>query len=1027
MYQIINYLQNICQRYLFQKKIILVPSYLDGNILKKSLSLGGFSALNLHIATLFDIARELFLPILLQNDYTILDSTLGQLLIFDILRKLAKEDKMSYFKLPFISPLLARSIFRTIKEIRVSGFSTKNITQGFLVNFPEMKDLLLVMQNYEQELKERKLIDEAELYSKAEKLTLKEDKVLFLVPHNQPMNELEQSFFNKLIKPQALFFQFGPANVLSEPAYLPQKTNQNNPELLAEKVYQLLNSREEINYQELPQLNLEFRKTFGEYNETKEVIRTIIKEGYTFDEVQIFYTIQEPYSQYFYQLSQLYHIPITFHSGINIKNSHPAQFLFSLLDWISDNHSVAKLIPLINISMREGNLQDSLLYSKLTSLLRESPIGWGRDRYIPGLKLAIEERKSRIANTSLEKEREIQEEIQYLLMIKDWVEKIFIELPDQDFSYPISLSHLAAGLARIVKKYAPQKNDNDQESAQIIEQKFGLLEKNVVGKFNMNEALLLIKSIIEQERINCSPPLPGHLHIASYKKGIWLNRSHTFLVGMDYQKFPETSENDTIFWELEKGLIKNLLSGTQRNQMEELRLLQLLFSQKGKIFLSFSCFDTSQLREQAPTKLMLQLYRLHHKNIFLDYSTFSQSISPVKDFIPQSSLEILDDGEFFLYFTKREHRDLRLLFTRKYRDFQEGVKAEKIRREEGFNAYNGRIKVNEQKVDPRKNRGIVLSASKLERIAFCPYLYFLIDILKIKPPKEIIYDPTTWLSPLERGLFLHQIYEKFYRTLLRDSMGEKIIPSFSQHWSLLTEIIEESLAEKRRYLAPPGELIFEAEKSQIFESAQIFLTAEEENYQGQFPQFLELAFGTRDNQHEIFGKIKAIELELPDGSRISIQGKIDRVDLLPCGTFRIIDYKTGSSKDYKKSNPFRCGKQIQHSLYSIALEKILSRKKVILSEVSESGYYFPTVAGQGDLILYEQTNKGQVLEIIKILLDIVAKGNFAMIQKSDELMCLDYKDILEQNELINISKKAKKDQYLNEPALEDLRRLQQFV
>ena len=228
-------------------------------------------------------------------------------------------------------------------------------------------------------------------------------------------------------------------------------------------------------------------------------------------------------------------------------------------------------------------------------------------------------------------------------------------------------------------------------------------------------------------------------------------------------------------------------------------------------------------------------------------------------------------------------------------------------------------------------------------------------------------------------------------------------------------------------MAPPGELVYEAEKRDILDSGRIFLAEEEKNFQGQFPQYFELNFGTRENEHEVLGKVKAVELTLSNKRRVSVQGKIDRVDLLPDGTYRIIDYKTGSSKDFNDSNPFRNGQQIQHGLYAIALEKILTRKgKNYQAKVSESGYYFPTVSGLGKLVLYKEPAREQVLEIIELLLNIVAKGSFAMTQKPDEYMCLDYKDILEQNKII-VLKGDKGKEYLSEPALEEMRRLQHFV
>ena len=646
---------------------------------------------------------------------------------------------------------------------------------------------------------------------------------------------------------------------------------------------------------------------------------------------------------------------------------------------------------------------------KIIPLLRQSPIGWGRERYIPGFELAVEEREKRIHYTSDEKIIELSEEINYLLLIKEWIEKVFSEIPYYKTNSKISISRLAGGLLRLVRDYSNNRNNKiDEEALQIITYKLGILEKYSKLEYPVNEALALIRNIIESERVNCSSPLPGHLHIASYKKGIWIGRSNSFFVGMDYMRFPGITEDDTVLEVVEREKFnQQLVDKAQLYKMEEVRLLELVLSLRGAICLIFSGYDTITQRELAPANFMLQLYRLQKRDSFIDYNTFYKELNQIKGFIPQNSDEILDDGEYFLFFTNKENTDLQHLFLNKYVLFKEGIKAEKFRKEEGFNSYNGRINVDIKNVDPRENRGVVVSASKLERIAYCPYLYFLVDILKIKPLEEMVYDPTVWLNPMERGLLLHQIYEQFYRALINNFKGEEVIPSYETHWPLLEKIIEDCLIEKRRHLAPPGELVYQAERSAIIENGQIFLKEEEGIYNKYFnqPRYFELAFGTRDCEHEILGKVRSIELEFPDSRRVSIQGKIDRVDQMKDGSYRVIDYKTGRADDYKRNKPFRQGQQIQHALYAISFEKILNRKeKIPLQVVSDAGYYFPTVAGKGNLVLYGKLYRDQVLEIIKILLEIVAKGNFAMTKKADDFMCLEYKDIMEQNEVIVLNK-----------------------
>ncbi|GAJ07160.1 unnamed protein product, partial [marine sediment metagenome] len=59
----------------------------------------------------------------------------------------------------------------------------------------------------------------------------------------------------------------------------------------------------------------------------------------------------------------------------------------------------------------------------------------------------------------------------------------------------------------------------------------------------------------------------------------------------------------------------------------------------------------------------------------------------------------------------------------------EGFYAARQREKEELNRFNGKVKVDPELVDPRLNRGLVVSSSRLELIAFCPYLYFLKYIL----------------------------------------------------------------------------------------------------------------------------------------------------------------------------------------------------------------------------------------------------------------------------------------------------------
>jgi len=1035
MYSYSKTIEEIIQQYPFKKKVIIVPSYVDGNALKKTLSCHGINSLNFHHNTLFDIARQFALENLIKDKLNILDNSLGIVLIMQILKDLSSQNGLSYFQLPIVSTGLSKTVFRSIKEIRAAGYDSKSWLSLFTKESDKLKDLHRIMIEYERQLKDRRLVDEASLYSLAIASNHREQDTIFLVPSNIQMNTLEQLFYNQILRPAAKIIEFPCPEAVISPASFPLAQIKKPEQYSEHRILNLLSYNKNTDTN-LPNPDIELLRTHGEYIEAREVLRIILKENMPFGKVQILYTQQEPYSQYFYQLLNLSNefsgfstkkIPATFHSGIHIKNSRPAALLFDLIEWLNDNYSIKRLFSILNSRNIDLQLPEPFTEEQFALLLRKSPIGWGRKRYISGIQLAIREIEKKLEQASDDRLQDYQNEINLYKIIEGWITEIFSLLPDGGFDSRASLAVLAGGIRQIVNKFSVVENNfPDEEGLQIINKKLDMLEKQAKEEMPYSEALSIINDMLSNEHICSSESSAGKLHIASYKKGNWQDRPYTFIVGMDSHKFPGITSEGTIFFEAEKTPYQHLLTDMQKNKIEQIKLLHILLNLEGKKYLSFSCFDTLNNQEQAPASLLLQLYRFSRQNWEASYEEFFNSLGEMKKFIPSNKAEFLDEGDIFLYFSNKEKQDMQSFLQKKYSDFVKGIYADGQRRTGEFNSYNGKVNISAKKFDPRQNRGIVISSSKLERIAICPYLYFLNDILKAKKPEEMEYEPVQWMNPLERGLLLHQIYEIFYRRLMEKAQGGLDAPSFSKHWTMLEQIANESLEQKRQYLAPPGELIYQAERREIIESCKIFLTGEEKYYKGQIPQYFELAFGTRDNEHEVLGKVRSIELTLPAGEKISFQGKIDRIDLMPDGTYRIIDYKTGGSGNYKKGKPFRHGEQLQHALYAVALKNILGKKypdkKVI---ISESGYYFPTEYGRGNLVLYRQKDPTKVLDIVEILLNIISQGVFPMTQKPEHFMCRDYQDIMEQNEVISVNGKAG-EQYQEETAFDNLRRLKQF-
>jgi len=403
---LVCFLRRICEENLTDKKNLIMPSYLDGNTFKKSLSREGFVALNLNITTLFDLARDYCDGYILKNRLKILDNSLGQIFLFQILKKLSRENALDYFQLTLFSPGISRSIYLAIKELRMAGFSSGNFPQSAITNFKKSEDLLKLMQEYEKILKEQNYIDEADVYLQAINYTKKSrpEKELFIVPSNIELDYLEGIFFRENILPAAKIIYLPVPGNLKKPAsfYFSKscKEEKNYPDHPLDYLYDI---------DKLPsyvpgEINFNIVQSHGEYNEVKGIIRKIKSQNIPLDKVSIFYTAQEPYSQYLYQLSRQYSFNITFGSGINIKNTSPAKLFFSLIDWMRDNYSMAKLYHLLtggDFQFKEQQSNpDTPTPQRAASLLRNSPIGHKRNRYIKGLDLSIKQLKREIEQVS---------------------------------------------------------------------------------------------------------------------------------------------------------------------------------------------------------------------------------------------------------------------------------------------------------------------------------------------------------------------------------------------------------------------------------------------------------------------------------------------------------------------------------------------------------------------------------------------------------------------------------------------------
>lgn len=963
MKSIVKSLEQGCTKYPLQEKIVVVDSYQIGEQIVEAYIANGNHAINLKIKTVFDLANEI-VEMNVDKQGEIIDRIVGEQIVYSLLLQLKEESKLSYIKNIEITPSFSKSIYSTILTLRLAGYSNENFPFEAFISREKALDLYTLLDKYESYLQNTGMMDQVVIYKRALRYVKQRNDIVFFLQSNLSLSYLEEQFLNEILSENTYKLSVNQVNGVIPPEKSAlQSISWGEPTPLS-YLYDLENAKEDSN------LTYFIAKT--EELELKEVLRRIKSSNAKFDETVIYYTNRESYVTLLYHLSQAEQIPITFGEGLPIHVSRPGRFLNGLVRWIRTNYSVQPLVDML----QEGLLEfDEIAPSKsrMIRYLRELKIGWGKERY----EWILDEEIKKV--TILEESQEdgerkeyLQKTIRELTWLLKWFRTIFKQLPS--YEVRMNYEHCLRGLAYMLKSYCTTNGPlHDAGKTTLLE----LLEHVVPfskDELSLFEVFERVGDLLHSVRIYQSKPKPGHLHVSFYQSGVYNNREHIYIVGVNNRHFPGRTKEDPLLLDEERSSMGRNIPVLKNSGQENLYLmLQLLAHAKGSVTVSYCHYDVNENRSVSPAHLFLQCYRYVTGNKEAD---FKELKGVTASLIVEETMEKKDFWNEKLLV--EEPKDIEKSLLTYFEQLQNGLEAEQHRYDPQFTQYDGFVQIDEVSYDPRKNKNKQVSAAKLEMLAKCSYAFFLHDVLGIRPVEEMTFEPYKWLDPATRGSLLHSIFEGFYKRL----NGE--LPSVKKHEDVLLQFAMSLIEKERDVFPPPNERIFNKEVKDILDCCKIFLKEEEAHCMNYKPLHFEYTFG-------LDGREPAV-LTLPSGDTIHIAGKIDRVDESADGHFHIIDYKTGSTYDYKKNQVFKGGRQLQHMLYALAIEQHLDLEH---GKVQESAYYFPTVKGMAERFVRKQdkTVRENGLDILERLIDLLRTGTFAMTNDVNDCKFCDFKSV----------------------------------
>ncbi len=974
---IVDRLAGVCREHPLREKILVVPSLAIGHQVADAIAFGGTPWVNLRMETIRTISDAVAGFDLAERGLTVLSRAQALAIIERACDRVLGDS--SYFAALLGRPGLYRAIQRSVDDLRHAGVSPEALPKRAFEDERKARDLALIIRAYEEELRDRKFVDRFGVISRA--IELAEERVwssdaLWFVADDIELSNTERKLLD----------------AVGGQAILPVR-----PGEIA-----------------CPPQHVHFARAIGEENELRGALRAIT----TLDEAEVVYTARDPYLSLAYELTSEYSIPATFAEGIAAPFTRPGQAVIGFLHWIGDDFDTTHLQRIA----RAGALKtpQAIPPAVFARVLRGSMIGWGRDRYVPRLQASITEAEHKLAETDSESRiewltREIERRREALGVAQSLLAISAIE------SLP------AAALA-FVDEFAASKNEIDGMALAALRrllQELAAIEGSTgasEGARRHTDIDRLIEAIASTH-VAASNPRPGHLHVTPVRAGGWSGRDRIFLVGLDDTKHPGAGLQDPVVLDEER---KNINSSIAPRQLDLLgdqparnsaRLARLIERADGAQWtLSYAELDLRDRRARFPSKDLLDLFRATRKDDDARYDMLVAA-SAVEGFLEDQTPLSASEwwlGERFV----RGRQDLRAELWSAYPWLGQGERAREARASDEITPWDGKIDVPPEEIDPRRT-GRVYSASQMERMARCPFGWFVERVLHIEPVEELVRIDDQWLDNRQFGVLVHEVLQKTMEEIC--AAGET--PVHATHVARMREIGAVALQEWRDEVPPATESAFARQRDELFAACDVFLRTEEQRCVDIAPKYFEAPFGMSKAESSPIGMIDPLVIPLGPDSSVRLRGQIDRVDQdRRTGGWQVWDYKTGSLYEFREVWRLRKGTKLQHVIYTRALTEML-RAHGIKGRVDCAGYYFPTTKGDGARIARECA-EGELEHALNLLFDVVGSGWFPL---PDEGRCdfCDFRGICGDPDEAKKRMARKQAANANNRAVQSWRRLQE--
>jgi ATP-dependent helicase/nuclease subunit B len=1023
MNQLSQSLADCCRQHLLHEKWLLAPTLRVGHQWLESVARSGQPVVNARVMTVKSMAVDLAARELAALHVTLASARASAMLVDQTLRTLQRQGELQYLPRLETSVGLSQAVLSSLQALRLAGLSATEL-RGDRFEVPsKAADLTRILGSYLALLQADKLVDYAEVLQIAigqlgTSAGAMRSDTLVLLPGDLELQGLERRLLDTLPKDQRQLLE---VDRLADPALPPATANPD---------------RERLRWLLAPDKapapcgdqTVRIVRSVGEVNEIRAVLRQIVEQQIPLDAVELLHTDTSTYVPLVYELLATLdwpggepgdELPVTFTEGVPCLYSRPGRALVYWAQWAQQDFAQVLLVKMLKEGLVKlpASADEQARFSRLANLLRGLAIGRGRERHLDVLGKRIAAVQSRLEHPEQAKDEDgdaaesamkLQRELQDLRQLQGLFHQILNEAPAAD----APPQQVVAAARKYLETSARSVNKLDQFAAaklvgELADMEYWLSRPDGASNIDVWQWLAGLPG---EARVLGSGPRPGCLHVDSLLAGGHSGRTHTFLVGLDDSRFPGAGMQDPLLLDRERQRLSPEIPTAAHRLEESLeRFGRLLVRLRGQVTLSFSGRNLAENddREQFASPALLAVHRLLSGN---PDANLLDSLPTAESFAPDRESRCLSRADWWLWRLTAEQAPLNYdeLLAEQFPHLEHGRLARAHRSGHRFTEFDGHVPQAGADLGPTAPTGRTMSANSLQIIGKCPRLFFFKYGLGIEPPDDLALDPNQWLNALARGSLLHELFEQF----MREVIGQHRTPSVSRDEPRLQELLAEKITEYRESYPSPSDSVFHREENELQRIAHTFLVEEEKlcTQQGSVPVYCEASLGMPAERHGTpLDTAVPIPIELPNGGAVRIRGRVDRIDRAgPAGvhTYRVWDYKSGSTWGYAEANPFNQGRKIQPYLYVTIVQHRLREVLGAQAEVAYFGFFFPGIKAAGDRLEWSSAKLSAGQEILEKLCQVVANGAFLATTNHDQdctyceygQICGDVSDVARQSQ-----------------------------